>query len=144
MSASSALQSYPRLISAGTDLVKKSTTQLHSLVTVSAIGCPPGVSDGVDVNDPYDDESRDQLTLRMSIDDRYCNTRQQEMSAQSVCVAGRRGEATDGAAWEREGEGGELTWNSTNSPPSTNANAFAPFLINTPAQIPHTAPKVSS
>ena len=55
----------------GTDLVRKSTTHPHSLVTVSAMGCPPGVSDGVEVRDPYEDESRDQLTLRISTEDRY-------------------------------------------------------------------------
>lgn len=47
------------------------------------------------------------------------------------------------SGWDRRG-GRELTWKSTNNPPSTNASALAPFLMNTPAQIPQMAPNVSS
>jgi hypothetical protein len=37
-----------------------------------------------------------------------------------------------------------FTWSKTNTPPRRKAIAFAPFLMKTPAQIPHTLPNVRS
>jgi hypothetical protein len=100
----------------------------------------PPAADEVPKALSYREASLDQSTLMYDFDDMYWGFISDALNPAPSALHHLRNCLTVSRLDPR----GELTWSSTKTPPRRNANAFSPFLMNTPAQIPQTAPKLSS